>query len=116
MTVNGEAAEIIKSNIGFMSVIVPKGEDVHIAFTYTTPGLAIGIVVSLVSLFLLVGFLILIRRSERNQSKKVKTKKALVCGKFSDYAKSHNTSFKRKIDKYYLVQKKFLPGKAERKE
>jgi hypothetical protein len=41
-TVNGEAAEIIEVNVGFMAVRVPEGEST-IRFTYRTPGLTLGI-------------------------------------------------------------------------
>lgn len=41
-TVNGEAAEIIKANVGFMAVRVPAGTST-IRFNYYTPGLNLGI-------------------------------------------------------------------------
>ncbi|MCQ2477846.1 MAG: YfhO family protein [Clostridia bacterium] len=41
-TVNGKKAEIEKVNIGFMAVKVPKGKS-EIRFNYETPGLALGI-------------------------------------------------------------------------
>ena len=41
-TVNGEPAEILKVNVGFMAVRVPKG-DSTIRFDYYTPGLNPGI-------------------------------------------------------------------------
>ncbi len=44
-TVNGEKAEIVKANIGFMAVKVPAGVS-EIRFSYTTPYLYIGLFVS----------------------------------------------------------------------
>ena len=51
-TVNGQPAEIEKVNVGFMAVKVPAGE-AQIRFNYETPGLKIGILISI------AGFLIL---------------------------------------------------------
>ncbi len=44
-TVNGEKAEIIKANIGFMAVQVPAGVS-DIRFDYTTPYLNLGLLIS----------------------------------------------------------------------
>lgn len=49
-TVNGEAVDIEKVNYGFMAVKVPANTECDIVFTYQTPGLATGIVISLVAL------------------------------------------------------------------
>lgn len=46
-TVNGEEAEILKSNVGFMAVTCPAGEEVEIVFTYKTPGLTAGFLITL---------------------------------------------------------------------
>lgn len=42
-TVNGQAAEIIKCNKGFMAVRCPAGQDITIRFDYMTPGLIPGL-------------------------------------------------------------------------
>ncbi len=57
-TVNGEKAEIIKANIGFMAVAVPKGVS-DIRFDYTTPLLKEGIFVSILSLLIYIIYLII---------------------------------------------------------
>lgn len=44
--VNGEKAEIIKSNVGFMSVIVPANEKSEIVFKYSSYGFHMGIIIS----------------------------------------------------------------------
>lgn len=48
-TVNGKNVEIIKANIGFMAVKCDKGSN-DIIFTYNTPGLKEGILISLIGL------------------------------------------------------------------
>ncbi len=62
-TVNGEPVEIDKVNVGFMAVKVPAGIS-EIRFTYRTPGLPAGIIVSAVCLILLGGYLFLMHRIE----------------------------------------------------
>ncbi len=52
-TVNGEPAEIIRSNIGFMAVKCPAGEDIAIRFDYETPGLRMGMYISAGALLVL---------------------------------------------------------------
>ncbi len=55
-TVNGEKAEIIKANVGFMAVAVPKGVS-DIRFDYTTPFLKEGIFISLITLVIFIIYL-----------------------------------------------------------
>lgn len=57
-TVNGEPAEIIKANIGFMAVRCPEGE-CEIRFDYMTPGLIPGLIISAAGLLLLIGYMTL---------------------------------------------------------
>lgn len=47
--VNGSPVTIEKANVGFMAVVVPAG-DSEIVFTYHTPGLKTGSIISIVSL------------------------------------------------------------------
>lgn len=56
-TVNGQPAEIVKANVGFMAVLCPKGENVSIRFTYKTPGLGAGALISLGALLVLLLYL-----------------------------------------------------------
>lgn len=56
-TVNGEEVPIIKSNIGFMAVRAPKGDNT-IEFKYQTYGLKTGSLISLASLIVLIIYLI----------------------------------------------------------
>lgn len=57
-TVNGAPALIEKANVGFMAVRVPAGE-ATIRFDYVTPGLALGIKITLSALALLALYLLL---------------------------------------------------------
>lgn len=93
-TVNGEPAAIEKVNVGFMAVTVPEGEDVTIEFTYHTPGLTTGFIITLVSLALLVAYLMLMNRFPVRRAP-VRGASLLRIGKFSQYAKSRHTSFRR---------------------
>ena len=61
-TVNGQEAVIEKVNVGFMAVRVPAGQTSEIRFQYETPGLKIGIVISIAALLLFIGYLLLCRR------------------------------------------------------
>lgn len=56
--VNGSPAEVDRVNGGFIAVRVPAGNNV-LEFTYTTPGLALGIVGSIVGVLLLSGWIVL---------------------------------------------------------
>ncbi|MCR5635586.1 MAG: YfhO family protein [Clostridiales bacterium] len=60
--VNGEYAEIVKANIGFMAVRVPKGKISDIIFKYRTPGLKTGFVITLISAVLFIIYLIICAR------------------------------------------------------
>lgn len=53
-TVNGKNVEIEKVNNGFMAVKVPANQKCNIKFTYNTPGLSLGIKISLMSLLSLI--------------------------------------------------------------
>lgn len=84
-TVNGEEVQILQSNIGFMSVIVPAGEDVEIEFTYTTPWLFVGVCVTVVSIILLIAYIFLTRNVNYNDELKKKRRKNLKVGSFKKY-------------------------------
>lgn len=56
-TVNGAPAEIIKVQNGFMAVLAPGGNNV-IRFEYTTPGLAAGFIITIVSAAILALYLL----------------------------------------------------------
>ena len=60
-TVNGESVPIQKTSVGFLSVRAPAGNN-NIRFTYTAPGLYLGIAVSAAGLIILVVYLLLYKR------------------------------------------------------
>nr|WP_319490096.1 YfhO family protein [uncultured Caproiciproducens sp.] len=70
--VNGKAAEIVKVNVGFMAVKVPAGESV-IRFNYTTPGLKLGVMVSLGGAGLFLIFYLVTRAYDKKNPRKRKT-------------------------------------------
>ncbi len=64
-TVNGVPTEIYKTNVSFMSVICPAGEDVDIRFRYETPGLRWGAYISAVGVVMLLVYLLIAWRHNR---------------------------------------------------
>ncbi len=61
-TVNGKKVDISRANIGFMAVRAEGGLDNTIRFTYKTPGLLIGAIISIISIILFLIYRILINR------------------------------------------------------
>lgn len=93
--VNGEPAEITRVNVGFMAVTVPTGEKVVVEFTYHTPGLVTGIVITVLALILLIVYLTLARRLKASGSQAGKVRGLLRAGRFSDYTRNKKISFLR---------------------
>jgi hypothetical protein len=52
-TIDGNPTKIYRANLGLSAIIVPKGKH-YIDFDYTTPGLRLGGVISLIALLLLI--------------------------------------------------------------
>lgn len=92
--VNGEPADIIRVNVGFMAVVVPQGDKVVVEFTYRTPGLVLGFCITVLSLALLALYLLLTRRL-RGKGQRTPGPGLLRAGRFSDYAKMRKASFLR---------------------
>lgn len=57
-TVNGKSVEVEQVNVGFMAVKVPKGESV-IRFNYMTPNLKDGLLITALSCFVFVGYIMI---------------------------------------------------------
>ncbi len=55
-TVNGKSAKIYRVNEGFMAVVAPEGA-CTIEFTFKTPGLTVGLIVSILSIVLIAIYL-----------------------------------------------------------
>ncbi|MBQ3566881.1 MAG: YfhO family protein [Oscillospiraceae bacterium] len=73
--VNGEPADIVKANFGFMAVKCDYGENT-IEFVYETPGLTIGLICTFAGITLLGGYLFIFRN---------KKSKTAVCSHYYDY-------------------------------
>lgn len=65
-TVNGEPVEIEKVNVGFMAVLADVGENT-IVFTYKTPGLTEGMIITGVCVVVLVAYLIIVHFYLKNR-------------------------------------------------
>ncbi|HAH79193.1 MAG TPA: hypothetical protein DCL64_06730, partial [Ruminococcaceae bacterium] len=61
-------ADIVRVNVGFMAVKVPKGAS-SIRFNYQTPGIRLGAVVTLGGFLLLAFYWFMTRRRPRRQTK-----------------------------------------------
>ncbi len=93
-TVNGERANIIKSNVGFMSVIVPQGEEVLIDFRYRAPGFFMGGLISISSLIAFAAYLYFSKIAKRRVLKK--TEKLLQVRPFSHYEDKTGARFTKR--------------------
>lgn len=71
-TVNGKKAEVLRVNRGFVAVYAEAGEN-NIVFNYETPGLFIGIIVSISALVLLLIYLLCVKLYRRNHPVEDKT-------------------------------------------
>ncbi len=77
--VNGEKAEIELVNYGFMAVKVPADTKSTIVFTYKTPGLSAGIIISLASLFAFAAYAVTLIIVKRRAEKKSETEVIKCC-------------------------------------
>lgn len=68
--INGQPVDIEKANIGFMAIKANAGEN-EISFIYKTPGLSIGIIISIISLIIFLFYIIIFYSMKKiKQSKK----------------------------------------------
>ncbi len=67
-TLNGKKVKIEKVDNGFMAIKINKGEN-KIVFKYISPGFKLGVIVTLLSLFLLVIYIIFTKKSHYNRIK-----------------------------------------------
>ncbi|MEG1426248.1 MAG: YfhO family protein, partial [Oscillospiraceae bacterium] len=104
-TVNGKPTEVLRTNIGFMTVRVPEGEEIRISFTYTTPGVFWGIIITLFSVGALVAYLLIMRTLGKKQVPQQKERPKRLCGNFCNYAKAMNATFKKRDPQGYLRRK-----------
>lgn len=87
VTVDGEAAEIEKANVGFMAVYVPAGKHT-IRFNYRTPGFNAGLLISLLGAAALAAYVVLFavyRRSHPDCCKAVNPEREALEAEWSEY-------------------------------
>lgn len=75
-TVNGQPAEVVKANVGFMAVLCPAGTNVEIRFNYMTPGLFYGLLLSLGALVLFLLYMVLMTRFDRHMRRRLELEAA----------------------------------------
>lgn len=63
--VNGVETAIEKVNVGFMAVLAPKGSNT-IEFKYETPGLKIGMIISISALVITTAYMIILKKKKNN--------------------------------------------------
>ncbi len=68
--VNGKDVDIEKVNVGFMAVEVPANQVSEITFTYKTPGLSTGIVITGVSIVIFIAYVVILKLYERKTGEK----------------------------------------------
>ena len=85
--VNGKDAEVIKTNVGFMAVLCPPGEN-SIRFNYMTPGLMNGLLITLASIFIFILYIVFIPKLEKklalNKLLNPKPRRSLLVEIFAD--------------------------------
>lgn len=106
--VNGKDAEIIKANVGFMAVRIPAGQEVRITFTYRTPGLSAGAIITAISALLIIVYVTMASYLRKNRKPKpVRILTGMrICGKFKDYAKEKGVTFDKRSEEGYLRKRR----------
>lgn len=68
-TINNKPVKILKANNGFMAVVIEKGEN-NISFKYKTPGLSLGLTITIIAILILIAYIIFIKkyREKHNNS------------------------------------------------
>lgn len=69
-TVNGESVDIEKVSVGFMAVRVKAGQVNNIEFTYKTPGLNVGIIITAASVLIFAAYMLIRRGKNKIQTKR----------------------------------------------
>lgn len=107
-TVNGAEAEIEKVNVGFMAVRVKGGTTNRIEFTYHTPGLYVGMIISGAALILFIVYIV-ISKKKNLLGPRLKLKKSYKVAAFGPASqldeKYRNLSLGRKP-----MKKRVLPS------
>lgn len=69
--IDGEQTQIQKANVGFMAISIPEGKH-EIQLVYTTPGIRIGIFISVISLWGFIVFVVLTEKKEKQSTDRSK--------------------------------------------
>lgn len=93
--VNGQEAEILRVNVGFMAVAVPGGESVRIDFTYETPGLTLGLALSILGLMGMIAYFSILKRMPERGGPKYP--KLMRTGSVPGWAKKNGVAAQRPI-------------------
>lgn len=83
--VDGTPAEIVTANVGFMAVRVPSGTHT-ITFTYKTPGLSTGVLISIVALLLFLAYLLIMIPLDRRYAARAPKPEPKLAPPVIDYA------------------------------
>ena len=90
--VNGEKVDIEKVNVGFMAIRVNAGTNVKIEFKYRTPGLFLGVAITVVCVLLLALYMVLMRTIFKEVPVPL-ARHNMVLRPLSHYAKKHGAHF-----------------------
>ena len=90
--VNGEKVDIEKVNVGFMAIRVNAGTNVKIEFKYRTPGLFLGMAITVVCVLLFALYMVLMRTIFKEVPVPL-TRHNMVLRPLSHYAKKHGAHF-----------------------
>ncbi len=77
-SVNGQSVPIYKVNVGFMAVACPAGENVEIRFDYMTPGLPLGLLITVYAAVLFAAYMLIMRVFDRRMRRKLEDEAALA--------------------------------------
>ncbi len=109
-TVNGKSAAILKANVGFMAVNCPAGQEVTIRFQYRTPGLRLGVMLSVAGLLLLALYLLC---NIRHNRRLVPTPAAPTPGPIADVPAEKPLPAGGPDDEEFNLYKLYQPPKAD---
>ena len=109
-TVNGKSADVEKVNVGFMAVAVPANTESTIVFTYHTPGLSSGIIVTVVGAIILALYLILYKSPKKREETGLLLFDDMSDGYFDDEI---NTLFEKVVKEKKPKKKKTEPPKSD---
>ena len=97
VTIDGQPAEIENVSVGFMAVCVPEGEHT-IEFTYKTPGLRQGALISLGAVIVFAAYILISRRNKKLRGEVIYTEDAEIMELTDDMPELSNSGFRPLMD------------------